>query len=39
MKFKSGFLNEIKKRGFIYQDIDIEDLDNLLYKNNIYQLV
>ena len=27
MKFKSEFLNEIKERGFIYQDIDIENLD------------
>ena len=33
MKFKSEFLNEIKERGFIYQDIEIENLDNILTKN------
>ena len=26
MKIKSEFLNEIKKRGFIYQSSDIEEL-------------
>ena len=35
MSFKSGFLNEINERGFIYQHIDIEDLDNLMSKNKI----
>ncbi|MDC3083243.1 tyrosine--tRNA ligase [Pelagibacteraceae bacterium] len=35
MKFKSGFLNEINERGFIYQHIDIENLDNLMSKNKI----
>ena len=35
MNFKSEFLNEINKRGFIYQHIDIEDLDNLMSKNKI----
>ena len=35
MKFKSEFLNEINERGFIYQNIDIEDLDNLMSKNKI----
>ncbi len=35
MNFKSGFLNEINQRGFIYQYVDIEDLDNLMYKNKI----
>ena len=35
MKLKSEFLNEIKERGFIYQDIDIEDLDNIILKNKI----
>ena len=35
MSFKSGFLNEINERGFIYQNIDIEDLDNLMSKNKI----
>ena len=35
MNFKSGFLNEINERGFIYQDIDIENLDNLMSKNKI----
>ena len=35
MKLKSEFLNEIKERGFIYQDIDIEDLDNIISKNKI----
>ena len=32
MKFKSEFLNEINERGFIYQDIDIENLDKILSK-------
>ena len=35
MKFKSDFLNEIDARGFIYQDIDIEHLDNIILKNKI----
>ena len=35
MKLKSEFLNEIKKRGFIYQDTDIENLDILISKNKI----
>ena len=35
MKLKSEFLNEIKERGFIYQNIDIEDLDNIILKNKI----
>ena len=35
MKFKSDFLNEIDARGFIYQDIDIEHLDNIILKNTI----
>ena len=35
MKFKSEFLNEINERGFIYQHIDIGDLDNLMSKNKI----
>ena len=35
MKFKSEFLNEIKERGFIYQDIDIENLDKIIFKNKI----
>jgi len=35
MNFKSGFLNEINERGFIYQHIDIEELDNLMSKNKI----
>ena len=35
MKLKSEFLNEIKARGFIYQNIDIEDLDQILIKNKI----
>ena len=35
MKFKSEFLNEIKERGFIYQHIEIEDLDKLMSKNKI----
>ena len=32
MKIKSEFLNEIKKRGFIYQDTDIENLDSIISK-------
>ena len=35
MKFKSEFLNEIKQRGFIYQDIDIHDLDDIMFRNKI----
>ncbi len=35
MELKSEFLNEIKKRGFIYQDIDIENLDKIILKNSI----
>ena len=35
MKFKSEFLNEIYQRGFIYQDIEIENLDNIISKNKI----
>ena len=35
MKFKSEFLNEIKERGFIYQDTDITNLDNKISKNKI----
>ena len=35
MKFKSEFLNEIKQRGFIYQNIEIQTLDNVMSKNMI----
>ena len=35
MKLKSEFLNEIKERGFIYQNIDIEDLDNIILKSKV----
>ncbi len=35
MKFKSDFLNEINARGFIYQGIDIENLDKIIFKNKI----
>jgi len=35
MTFKSEFINEIKARGFIYQDIEISELDNLMSKNKI----
>lgn len=35
MKFKSGFLNEIKERGFIYQDIEIEKLDTIMSNNKV----
>ncbi len=35
MKFKSEFLNEIKERGFIYQNTDIENLDKIISKNKI----
>ena len=35
MKLKSDFLNEIDARGFIYQDIDIESLDQIILKNKI----
>ena len=35
MKFKSEFLNEIKERGFVYQDTDIINLDNIISKNKI----
>ena len=35
MKYKSDFLNEISKRGFIYQSTDIEELDSLMSKKKI----
>ena len=35
MKLRSEFLNEINERGFIYQNIDIEDLDKIILKNKI----
>ena len=35
MKFKSDFLNEIYARGFIYQSIDLENLDQIILKNKI----
>ena len=35
MKFKSEFLNEIKERGFVYQDTDILNLDKIISKNKI----
>ena len=35
MKFKSEFLNEIYERGFIYQDTEIDNLDQILSKNKI----
>ena len=35
MKFKSEFLNEIKERGFVYQDTDIINLDDIISKNKI----
>tara|TARA_B100000989_G_C19503668_1_gene455451 strand:+ start:145 stop:1383 length:1239 start_codon:yes stop_codon:yes gene_type:complete len=35
MKFKSEFLNEINERGFIYQETEIEKLDQVISKNKI----
>ena len=35
MKLKSEFLNEITERGFVYQNIDIENLDKLMTKKKI----
>ncbi len=35
MKFKSEFLNEITERGFVYQNIDIENLDKIASKGKI----
>ena len=35
MNFKSEFVNEINQRGFIYQHIDIENLDILMSKKKI----
>ena len=35
MNFKSEFLNEINQRGFIYQDIEINELDKVMLKNKI----
>ncbi len=35
MKLKSEFLNEIKERGFVYQETNIEKLDNIISKNII----
>ena len=39
MRFKSEFLNEIKQRGFIYQDIDIENLDNIMSKKKYQDIL
>ena len=36
MKLKSEFLNEITERGFVYQNIDIENLDKLMTKKKIW---
>ncbi len=36
MKIKSEFLNEIKKRGFIYQASDIENLDKIMSKKKYF---
>ena len=33
--YKSGFLNEINSRGFIYQSSDIKNLDKLMSKKSI----
>ena len=35
MNFKSEFLNEIKQRGFIYQETEIHELDKYLCKKKI----
>ncbi len=35
MKFKSDFLNEISARGFIYQSIDVENLDKIILNKKI----
>ncbi len=35
MKFKSEFLNEISSRGFVYQNIEIDNLDKIMSKNKI----
>ena len=35
MKLKSDFLNEINERGFIYQNVDIEELDKILISKKI----
>ena len=35
MKLKSEFLHEINERGFIYQHIEIENLDNIMFKNKV----
>ena len=35
MKFKSEFLNEINERGFIYQETEIDKLDNVISKSKI----
>jgi len=35
MKLKSDFLNEIDARGFIYQNIEIENLDKIILNNKI----
>ena len=32
MKFKSEFLNEIKERGFIYQDVEIKNLGGTIWE-------
>ena len=35
MTIKSGFINEIKKRGFIYQSVDLDELDKVMNKKPI----
>ena len=35
MKIRSDFINEIKDRGFIYQSIDLEELDVLMSQKKI----
>ncbi len=35
MKLKSDFLNEINERGFVYQNVDIEELDKILISKKI----
>ena len=38
MDFKSEFLNEIKQRGFIYQETEIDELDKRLCKKKNHWL-
>ena len=39
MQYKSDFLNEIYSRGFIYQSVDIEELDVIINKKKFVHIL